>query len=529
MPIFYYLIPVIFFYNACKDGNPQQVIRDTTVNEKTAFNNLFLDSIQVVDFLAKHPKYQSFKGQYFQFYKARNYEYAWFDTTGIAEQAHNFRNLLNNAVATYNDSSFYDRQLMQLVKEIDDAGGAALPEQYEEAELQFTGQFFSYASKVYKGTDSNVSALGWFIPRKKVDLSNLLDSLIQYKARDENNVLAVNEQYNKLVPFLPIYYALNKQQAWNPIPMPPKSLHKGDSSAIIPAIKERLVLMKDLPAQDSSNLFDTALFLGVKAFQKRMGLTIDGAIGPKLIAELNVPIQKRIQQLLINLERLRWMPEQKEDNYILVNIPEYKMYVYENSKVKFTIDVIVGRAADSTVIFSNSLKYIIFSPYWNVPPSIVRKEILPAMNKSSTYLERHRMEKIGTSGGLPVIRQLPGASNSLGRVKFMFPNIYNIYFHDTPNHGLFSASDRSFSHGCIRLSEPKKLAQYLLRNDTAWTTKRIDSCMDLSKEKMVTLAKPVPVLIGYFTAFVDADGQLNFRKDIYKHDERMAAKLFVKN
>ncbi len=256
-----------------------------------------------------------------------------------------------------------------------------------------------------------------------------------------------------------------------------------------------------------------------------MGLTEDGVIGNKMIAELNVPMKQRLRQILINLERLRWMPPEKDTNYILVNIPEFMMHVYDSGRLQFNINVIVGTSANSTVIFNDRLQYVVFSPYWNVPESIVRDEILPGIKKDPDYLSKHNME-ILKEDTVPVIRQNPGPANSLGLVKFLFPNNYNIYFHDTPNRNLFAQSSRSFSHGCIRVGEPKKLAQYLLQTDSSWTAKNIDSAMHLKKEKWVPLKKTVPVFIVYFTAWVDINGQLNFRKDIYKHDEKMAMKLF---
>ena len=204
------------------------------------------------------------------------------------------------------------------------------------------------------------------------------------------------------------------------------------------------------------------------------------------------------------------------------------MYVYNEDTLKFNMNVIVGTAANSTVIFSGDLKYIVFAPYWRIPDKIVRTEILPSMRRDTGYLRKNHMERTGGPDTLPSIRQLPGPQNSLGRVKFLFPNNYDIYFHDTPNRNLFSASSRSFSHGCIRLGEPKRLAEFLLRNDTSWNEIRIDTLMNSTKEKWVTLPKTIPVVITYFTAFVDANGTLNFRKDIYKHDERLADKLFAK-
>ncbi|MNL39233.1 murein L,D-transpeptidase [compost metagenome] len=181
-----------------------------------------------------------------------------------------------------------------------------------------------------------------------------------------------------------------------------------------------------------------------------------------------------------------------------------------------------------TVVFNGDLKYIVFSPYWNVPPSIIKGEILPGMNKNANYLKDHRMEIAGKQGSLPIIRQLPGPSNSLGQVKFLFPNSFNIYLHDTPSKGLFKEDQRAFSHGCIRVAEPKKLATYLLRHDSTWTDAKITAAMNAGKEKTVVLKKTVPVFIAYFTAYVDHNGLLNFRKDIYNRDKRLEEMLFKK-
>jgi murein L,D-transpeptidase YcbB/YkuD len=197
------------------------------------------------------------------------------------------------------------------------------------------------------------------------------------------------------------------------------------------------LLQPDIPL-DSSGNFDTSLVKATKKFQRSMGLYVDGAIGNRMIAELNVPLEKRIQQLLVNMERMRWMPPENDSNYIVVNIPEYKMHVYDSGRLAFDMNVIVGSAINSTVIFNGNLKYVVFSPYWNVPESIVKKEIMPAMAKDKNYIAKNEMEITGYSGKMPIVRQKPGNKNSLGLVKFLFPNNYNIYFHDTPNRNLFS-------------------------------------------------------------------------------------------
>ena len=190
------------------------------------------------------------------------------------------------------------------------------------------------------------------------------------------------------------------------------------------------------------------------------------------------------------------------------------------------MNIVVGKAANRTVIFSDDLKYVVFSPYWNVPQSIVRNEIYPAMKRNSNYLQRNNMEVTGYSNGLPIVRQKPGKSNALGDVKFIFPNSYNIYFHDTPSRSLFDRQQRAFSHGCIRVQQPFDLAVYLLRNQPEWTKEKIKAAMHQSTEKWVTLNKSVPVFITYFTSWVDGKGILHFTEDIYGHDKRMADHLF---
>jgi murein L,D-transpeptidase YcbB/YkuD len=211
-----------------------------------------------------------------------------------------------------------------------------------------------------------------------------------------------------------------------------------------------------------------------------------------------------------------------------VNIPEYALHFYDSGKHSFSMDVVVGTAANNTVIFNGNLRYIVFSPYWNVTEEIVKKEVLPAMKLDSNYLTKHNMEIVKYNKKQPVIRQKPGPGNSLGGVKFLFPNNYNIYFHDTPFKEAFASSKRTFSHGCIRLGEPVKLAEYLLRKDTTITSDSIKALMSKTDETWMTAKPAIQVTIKYFTAWVDEKGLLNFRDDIYGHDKKMADKLFAK-
>ena len=525
------IVTLVFCWIACKNEEKKRapVIQDTTINTQTSFNNLFLDSTTITNFLKTYPRLDSFRAQFFDFYKQRNYEYAWFDTSGLSEQSHNFMNLLSNSIYELQDSSLYNAELQKTFQAfVDDTLHHQNRDALLKAELMLTGQFFTYAAKVYKGLDVDAAELGWFIPRKKVNLTAVLDSVISNKSKTSDDYAPLNSQYKKLQGMLSKYLDIQKNYTWDTIAWPAKLLHKKDSSAIIPPIKERLFAFGDLEEQDSSARFDTSLFKAVKRFQHRFGLSEDGVIGKAFVQELNIPVSERLKQILINLERLRWVPEQTDSVYILVNIPEYRLHVYKDSALYHSMRVIVGSAANSTVVFNGKLKYIVFSPYWNVPVSIVKKEIMPGIKKDPNYIARHNMEITSYSAGIPNVRQKPGTDNSLGLVKFLFPNSYDIYLHDTPNRDLFSQSSRSLSHGCIRLGEPAWMAKFLLRSDTTYTDQKIDSLMHLPKEKWITIAPTVPVFIGYFTAWVDKDGLLNFRKDIYGHDAKMAEKLFAK-
>jgi len=319
------------------------------------------------------------------------------------------------------------------------------------------------------------------------------------------------------------YYKIEKIGGWPLIKTEKKIYTLNDTANSLKAIKKRLYFSGDLIKEDTTTLFNKEMEAAIKNFKKRYGFKEDGIITTALINEMNRPVQERLQQILINMERMRWMPAQPTTDYLLVNIPEFRLHVFEKGKHAFAMNVVTGSVVNNTVIFSGTLKYIVFSPYWNVPSGILKKEVLPAITRNRNYLAAHHMEWSNGS-----VRQKPGPANSLGLVKFLFPNSYNIYLHDTPAKTLFSEEKRAFSHGCIRIAEPKKLAQYLLRNDAAWDSVKITNAMNAGKEQYVNVKETIPVFIGYFTAWVDGDGKLNFRDDIYGHDKKMKARLFVK-
>jgi len=341
------------------------------------------------DFIAGQDSFQQYRTKFFDFYDQRNYEYAWFDADGMTEQAHNFYNLQNNFAANLNDSSIYNQQLQQLYEWLLNNSGTrnkVYDSISKKAEMMLTGQFFQYALKVYHGSDINVKELGWFIPRKRINTTALLDTLVDGAPKPLNEYEPLNKQYRLLEGFVAKYYSIEKKINWNPIP-DKKSYKKGDSSVAITAIKKRLSALGDLKTVDTTALFDAPLVIAVNQFQQRMGLKTSGLIDANTLKSLNVPIAILIEKMLINMERARWMPpDTAKVDRVVVNIPEYRLNVYDSGKFSFSMPVVVGAAAHSTVIFNDKIRYIVFSPYWNVPTDITEREVMPAMKRDRNYL-----------------------------------------------------------------------------------------------------------------------------------------------
>lgn len=525
----FFILCSLFFLINCNSNKKKIAYRDDSITAKTSFNNKFLDSIHLEKFIESQDSLKKYRDQFFQFYEQRNFEYAWFDTNGMTEQAHNFYNLQESLINNLNDSTLYNEGLQkqyEWLSENEQAKTGIYDSIVLMEEMQFTGQFFRYATKVYRGSTINAQELGWFIPRKKVNSTTLLDSLIDGVKKPFNEYEPLNIQYRLLEKYLIKYILLKKENAWKLIPNE-KNFKKGDEHVVISNVKHRLFLLGDYNKPDTSLLFDTALVIVLKQFQRRFGLIENGRINLETIEKLNFSYDDIIKKILINMERARWMPPETANvDRVVVNIPDYKLNVYDSGKYSFSMPVVVGTAAHNTVIFSGYIRYIVFSPYWNVPTSITKNEVMPAMKRNKNYLNHNNMEITKYNGLIPEVRQKPGVNNALGKVKFLFPNKYNIYLHDTPFRDVFLDTKRTFSHGCIRIGNPTGLASFLLRRQPAFTADSIQSLMNQLKEKWVDAKPLVQVIVKYFTAWVDQNGQLNFREDIYGLDKRMADKLF---
>jgi len=481
------------------------------------------DSIEIRKFIRQYPKFSKFEENILTFYAHRTMAFAWFDDKGLIEHAGNLTERLRNLKSEgVNKEPPYYQSLDSLIYSSDSDEPSY--SQKIKLELMLTAQYFAFAEAVWGGIDDIImKEIDWNLPRKKVSYEEYLDSILESPPGYSMEVNApVNRQYYLLKNFLNQYRVLIEKDNWFEIKSGSKSFRMGDTSEVIKLVKLRLFELGDLKDSKVDEIFDLNLQNAVIQFQNRHGLKDDGIIGKGTILELNVPYEHRIKQILVNMERTRWIPVRLNTDYLVVNIPEFRLHVYHADQLAWSCNVVVGKAMNKTVVFSGELKYIAFSPYWIVPQSIVKNELLKDMRRDRNYLKKHNMEITGYRDGLPEIRQKPGPSNSLGLVKFLFPNSYNIYLHDTPSKSLFNESARAFSHGCIRISEPFKLAQFLLRNDPSWDDTAITSAMHAGVQRIISLKEKTPVFIVYFTSFVDNEGRINFRNDIYERDERLA-------
>ena len=504
--------------------------REVSITPSNSYSDLFFDTTALENFIKQNKIPDSIGQRLESFYNTRNFQFAWFSKDGLTEQARGFWNL-HDYVTTYEaDSSLKDKKLQKKMDRLiaEDELSVSASKDFINTELTLTQHFIMYMLNNYEKGYVKRKEMERFVPRKKEDPLAFADSLINKKHKDDKYFEDVNESYKMLKDQLVNYLKIAKNGGWPQVNPVKKSLKKGISSPDIAIIKKRLMITGDLTGNDTSQVFNDTLAMAVKNFQSRHGFTPTGIISDSLVKEMNVPAVQRIEQLLMNMDRMRWLANEPTGNLIVVNIPEFMMHIYEGKEKYADIVVVVGKEGHNTMMFNGDLNQVVFSPYWNVPPSIVAKEILPAIDKNPNYIAKENMEITGNDDGLPVVRQKPGPGNALGKVKFLFPNSFNIYFHDTPSKSLFEKDKRAYSHGCIRVKEPEKLANYVLRNQPEWTPEKINEAMNSGEEKYVKVKNPIAVVVTYYTAWVDENGRLNFREDIYDHDARLAAKMFIK-
>lgn len=499
------------------------ITRNAEITPANSYSDLFMDSAAIEQFIQQKKLSADDSKSFHSFYNYRNLQFAWFTSLGFTEQAKGFWNLQDKFNAGKSDKALRSR--MDTLLNNDSLVVSRYDTSILNTELSLTNAYLQfYKTNRDKTLFANTSPEK-SIPVKKENAVTLADTLLAQKI-DSSKDNKASSQYFKLKQKLQQYNAIAKQGGWQTIVFTTKQIKNGTASPAVLLIKKRLQLTGEMSGADSSNIFNDSLVTAVKNYQLNNGMKQTGIITDTLVRSLNVAVDKRIQQLIINLNRMQWMPATQDANYLTVNIPDFMLYAFENNAKVFDMPVVVGKEGTNTTMFNGNLDQIVFSPYWNIPASIVQREILPKIKADPNYLKSKHMEIVGKNEVLPTIRQLPGADNALGKVKFLFPNRYDIYFHDTNAKELFNKNIRAASHGCIRLADAEKMANYLLKNNTAWTPEKIHAAMNNGKEQFVKLNPAMPVSITYYTAWVNENGQLNFRNDIYGNDKRISQMMF---
>jgi len=443
------------------------------------------------------------------------------------------------------DASRWDARLARLQPSAPKASDSDLA----HIDLALTVSAMRYISDLHVGrVNPQHFKFGLTVGPKRIDLAELLRTQV-LPSSDIPAVIAKVEPpydgYRRAEDALLTYSKMAGAGDTPLIPVPQKGVDPGNPFASMPQLIARLRQLGDLPSNAdvpaNSTVYNGAVVAAVKHFQLRHGLDIDGVLGKGTVTQLNVPLKARVQQLQLTLERYRWVPPNFPKPPIVVNIPDFRLRTLRREPANYlTMKVVVGRAMRTqTQVFANDMKYVIFRPYWLVPPSIQRNETVPKTRRDPNYLADHGFEVIDGSGdvvpsspasddvisglrsGALRARQKPGPKNALGLIKFIFPNQYNVYLHGTPEQELFSRSRRDFSHGCIRVEDPVALAAWVLRDQPEWTPDKIRATMNGDTTVQVNLDKPIPVLILYSTAIVEPDGEVRFFDDIYGYDKSL--------
>ncbi len=484
-----------------------------------------------------------------EFYEAGNYQLEWTRGGKPTPQASELIAILQDAAEKGLDSRDYDGE--RWAGRIRALGVAAGSEESALVKMDVALTVFAmrYISDLHLGrVDPKILHPDFDPQRHKYDLAQFVRQRV-IPASSVKDALQVVEPpfpgYRRTVAALDTYLHLAKEEVPDPLPAIKKPIEPGQNYEAFARLAARLKFLGDLPAaadvaQDST-IYRGEIVEAVKRFQQRHGLASEGKLGPQTIEELNRPMSFRVRQLQFTLERWRWLPDNFDSPPVVVNIPEFLLRAYDDQgNATLSMPVVVGRAMRTeTPVLEEDMKYVVFWPYWNVPPSILRGELVPKIEKDPAYLQKSNYEVATYSGqvvtdgvvsadvlaqlraGKLLVRQKPGPKNALGLIKFIFPNSNNVYLHSTPSVGLFAESRRDFSHGCIRVQNPPALAKWVLRNNPGWTPEKIDAAFKAGKDQQINLTKPIPVLIVYGTAVVPESGTAEFFPDIYGFDKKL--------
>ncbi len=445
---------------------------------------------------------------------------------------------------------FSIRFLLSKLDQLQGEGKFLTPEELVDLDLLLTDAFFLYGSHLHKGRINPETIDAQWIPGDyTADLAAILEKALvtsQGVTSALQRLRPPHDGYRRMIKALANLGDIAGRGGW-PVVGTGFNLQKGMRHRGVYALRQRLMLSGDYDSSvvTSDNLYDEKLADAVLRFQQRHGLDVDGIVGQQTLAALNVPVESRIRQIKTNMERWRWLPHDLGQRYILVNIADFSLKVIDNSQEVLEARVVVGKPHRSTPVFSDSVEYLVFNPYWYLPETIIVEDVAPNMIANPDYLARKGIKVFAAAsneaqeldpatldwagvskGNQPYrLRQEPGPLNALGRVKIMFPNKFSIYLHDTPSQELFQKTARGFSSGCIRVEHPVELVSYLLGKDPRWSPGNIRASMESGVRQVVFLPEQMPIHILYWTAWADEEGRLHFRNDIYDRDKLLSTAL----
>jgi murein L,D-transpeptidase YcbB/YkuD len=488
------------------------------------------------------------------YYTERGYWPAWIKNRGPTKQAYDLIETLNRAEEHGLLPDFYPSSLIKAeLLEIGEAlieGKAVAPARLADIDLLLTDDFLTYSYDLLAGRVNPATIEGeWADTAWEADLPGLLKIALEQDIVEEalESVIPPHPGYFRLKQMLAEYRRIAESGGWPLVPEGP-IMKAGSSGRRVELLRNRLQLSGDLEEDYTSDggAFDEALEYALIRYQMRHGLVADGVVGPKTLMALNVSVEARIRQIKLNMERWRWLPESLGKRYIMVNIADFGLTVVEDSFTVMRMKIVVGKPYWHTPSFSARMTHMVLNPSWNVPRSIMVEEILPKLQRNPGYIPRqgfkvyrgwgsktravdpHTINWSGiTEQNLRYrLMQQPGPQNPLGRVKFMFPNRFKVYLHDTPSRALFANNVRTFSHGCIRIERPLELADYLLSEHPDWSYGNLLTVIDEGDTLSVNLPEPFMVHLLYWTAWIDDEGDVQFRNDVYGRDEALSMALF---
>ena len=480
------------------------------------------------------------------FYERRMYSPAWSNTDGPLPTAEVLIGEIHKSDREGLRPDDYHlgeiEEMLKVIHQDQKRKSTPNPGMLADLDLLLTDAFLIYGSHLLAGkVDPEKIDAEWIANRREKDMAQVLEKALSSMQIEETlkTILPSQPGYKRLRDALAHYRNIAQKGGWPVITEGPK-MQKGDRGERVVLLRNRLIANSNLESrrEGDQELFDDGLEQAVREFQKRHALSIDGIVGDATLKALNISAEERVRQIELNMERWRWLPEQLGERFILVNIANFELDVFENGQKVMGMRAVVGRHYRRTPVFSDRMTYLVLNPYWHIPTNIAQLDILPQIRKDPDHLAKLKIKvfqgwgaeaneidpetidwsevKVKNSGYR--FRQEPGPMNSLGRVKFMFPNKFNVYLHDTPSRKLFAKSQRAFSSGCIRIEKAIELAEYLLRSDPNWTKEKILAEIDKDVEKTISLPEPILVHLLYWTAWADEDGSVQFRDDIYARD-----------